>query len=489
MSISFNSIPSGLLVPFVAVEFDASRAQQGPALLRYRALLIGQKTDAGTGEGDELYRISSESDVIDLAGRGSLAHRMARSWFRNDGQITETWLALLEDSVSGDAAAGSIAVTGPATASGIIALYIGGERIEIAVTSGDAATAIAAAINAAINANTNLPVTATVDTAAVTITARNAGLYGNEIDLRVNYNDGEKTPAGVGLTVTAMANGAANPSLTNVITAMGDTWFHIIANPYRDATSLTALETELSSRNGPLRMIDGYAFCGINDTQNNLISFGTGRNSQFTLPVGQRGSPTPPYETAAAVAAKVAAYGSIDPGRPFTSLPLVGVLPPQQSARLTLAERNILIANGIGTLRYSADGGMEIERLVTTYKLNSAGSADTAYRDANTLLTLMYLRYSFRVQIAAKYPRHKLADDGSRASAGQALMTPSVGKAEAIGWFRDMERLVLVENFETFKANLIVVRNDQDPNRLDFLLPPDLINQLLVVAAQIQFRL
>jgi len=132
MSISFNSIPSGLLVPFVAVEFDASRAQQGPALLRYRALLIGQKTDAGTGEGDELYRISSESDVIDLAGRGSLAHRMARSWFRNDGQITETWLALLEDSVSGDAAAGSIAVTGPATASGIIALYIGGERIEIA---------------------------------------------------------------------------------------------------------------------------------------------------------------------------------------------------------------------------------------------------------------------------------------------------------------------------------------------------------------------
>ncbi len=37
------TIPSGLRVPFNAVEFDNSQAQQGPALLAYRALLIGQK--------------------------------------------------------------------------------------------------------------------------------------------------------------------------------------------------------------------------------------------------------------------------------------------------------------------------------------------------------------------------------------------------------------------------------------------------------------
>jgi phage tail sheath gpL-like len=52
-----------------------------------------------------------------------------------------------------------------------------------------------------------------------------------------------------------------------------------------------------------------------------------------------------------------------------------------------------------------------------------------------------------------------------------------------------METLGLVENIEQFKTDLIVERNVQDPNRLDFLLPPDLVNQFIVGAAQIQFRL
>jgi phage tail sheath gpL-like len=73
--------------------------------------------------------------------------------------------------------------------------------------------------------------------------------------------------------------------------------------------------------------------------------------------------------------------------------------------------------------------------------------------------------------------------------AGQLVMTPKLGKAEAVGWFEDMQELGLVENVEQFIRDLVVERNAQDPNRLDFLLPPDLINQLMVVAAQVQFRL
>ena len=42
---------------------------------------------------------------------------------------------------------------------------------------------------------------------------------------------------------------------------------------------------------------------------------------------------------------------------------------------------------------------------------------------------------------------------------------------------------------ELFKENLIVERNATDPNRLDVLFPPDLINQLRVFATLVQFRL
>ncbi|XFB08767.1 hypothetical protein AAGT13_20535, partial [Azotobacter salinestris] len=47
----------------------------------------------------------------------------------------------------------------------------------------------------------------------------------------------------------------------------------------------------------------------------------------------------------------------------------------------------------------------------------------------------------------------------------------------------------LVENIDDFKANLVAERNASDPNRLDLLLPPDLVNQLRIIANKIQFRL
>ena len=122
-------------------------------------------------------------------------------------------------------------------------------------------------------------------------------------------------------------------------------------------------------------------------------------------------------------------------------------------------------------------------------QLSAAGSADPAYLDVTTILTLMYLRFTFRTRIATRYPRHKLANDGARFGAGQAVITPLLGKAEAVAWFREMEDLGLVEGFDQFKRDLVVERNVSDANRLDFLLSPDLINQLVVGAAKIQFLL
>ena len=86
-----------------------------------------------------------------------------------------------------------------------------------------------------------------------------------------------------------------------------------------------------------------------------------------------------------------------------------------------------------------------------------------------------------------KFPRHKLADDGTRFGAGQAVLTPKTAKAEALAKFSEWEERGLVENAEQFRNDIIVERNRQNPNRLDFMLPPDLINQLMVTAAQIGF--
>jgi len=489
-TIAFNAVPSGSRVPFFFAEFDSSKAQQGPSLLAYRALVVGQKVAAGTGTANALYKVTSADQVLPLAGRGSMLHRQAIAWFRNN-RSTETWIGILADNAAGVAATGTVTVTGPATAAGTISLYVGSDLVQVAVASAAVQNDIATAIAAAITANLDLPVTAAAATNVVTLTHRHKGAVSNDVDLRVNYRDGEKLPAGVSIAIVAMANGVTNPVLTSLIAALGDSWYHVVAHPYTDATSLSALEVELASRFGPLRMIDGVAITSAVGTQSVLGTLGDTRNSPHSCIVAQPGKNplTPPCEFAAAVAAVVAYYSPADPARPHQTLPLAGVLPPAEADRFTMQERDLELHDGIGTTKVAAGGQVQIERIVTTNQTNAAGAADTAYLDLTTMLTLMYLRYDFRSIWPREYPRHKLAADGTRFGSGQAIITPKTAKARAIAWFRSMEELGLVENFDQFKQDLVVERNATDPNRLDFLLPPDLINQFVTGAASIQFRL
>jgi phage tail sheath gpL-like len=494
MSISFNSVPSNIRIPFVAVEFDSSKAQQGPALLAYKALLIGQKLTAGTFTADALVKVSNIDQVITGAGRGSMLHRQALAWFASN-KSTELWLGVLSDNGGGVAATGTIVVAGPATASGTIALYLGGERVTVGVNNADASTAIATAIGAAINANADLPVTASVGASTVTLTFRHKGLAGNAYDVRANFRDGDATPAGVTLTITAVGAvvaGTLNPVMTNLIAAMADMWFQIWSHPYTDATSLVAIEGELATRFGPMRQQQGLAITSATGSFSTLTALGVGRNSPHSVIVSQTGlAPlTPPMEFAAEVAAVVAVAGAVDPARPFQTLALTRALAaPETDQWDSFTERNTFLFSGIATTKRVTGGGVQLDRIITTYQLSPSGAADTAYLDATTMLTLLYLRFSFRVRMQNRYPRHKLANDGTRFGAGQAIITPKLGKAEAITWFREMEELGLVEGFDQFKRDLVCERNVSDPNRLDFLLPPDILNGLIVVGAQIQFRL
>lgn len=493
MTISFNEIPTNLRVPLISVEINNSSAVTGPALLAYRVLLVGQKTSAGSATADTLHRVTTADAVATLAGRGSLLHRMALAYFANNAS-TETWIGVLADDGSGVAATGTLTFTGPSTAAGTLVPYIAGVRVPVGVTSGQTAAQVATAVVAAITANTNLPVTAAVGGSGsehiVTWTARNKGTNGNDIDVRMNYRAGEALPAGIGVTIAAGTTGATNPDLAGLIAALGDQWFQVVAHPYTDDGSLDALEAELASRFSATRMIDAVAITSAAGSQATLATLGDGRNSPHSLIIVQPGDNpvTPPAEYAAAVAGVVAYYAQIDPARPFQTLPVRGVLPPADADLFTRNERNLLLLDGISTTVLGAGGVLQLERLITTYQENAAGQEDTSYLSAETMFTLMYVRYSFRAWMA-KYSRHKLADDGARIAAGQAVITPGIGKAEAFAWFRSLEELGLVEDFDAFKAGLVVERNASDPNRLDFLLPPNLINQLVGVAASLQFVL
>lgn len=490
MALSFDSIPSALRTPGVYTEIDSTRAQSGVQLLNCRILVIGQLAAGATVAALTLTRVTSVEQARTAFGAGSMAAIMCEAAMASNS-TSELWVLPVADAGSGVAAAGSVTYSGSPTAAGTVELYVGGRRVRVGVSTSDTPASIATATAAAIMADTTLPVTAAVDggvPARLNITARNKGEAGNSIDLRIGYY-GEALPAGISATIVAMASGATNPDLTAALAAIGDNWFQCWALPYTDAANLALVEAELASRFGPLREIEGHAFVAARGSVGTLGTLGDSRNSKHLTIVAAQGEPMPTYAKAAETAALVAFYASIDPARPLQTLAYSYCLPPALSARFTRQERNLLLFDGVATT-YVDDGGvMRTERLVSTYKTNALGSPDTAYLDVETIYTLMLIRHDWRDYLRRKYPRHKLAADGTRYGPGQAVVTPNLIKAEAVAKFREWEELALVENIDQFKADLIAERNGSDPNRLDVLLPPDLVNGLRIVANKIAFRL
>lgn len=488
MTISFNDIPSTQRIPFTYVEFDSSRAVKGPLTQPFKVLIIGQKTSAGTATVEVPIQVRPGSQSRTLFGPGSQLHHMCEAFFENN-ETSEVWVIPLADLVAGTLAAGKFAITGPATAAGTLAAYIGGKVVQVAVGSTDSASTVATALAAAITADADLPVTASANSGDVTVTAKNKGLEGNFIDLRVNYYSEDALPTGLAVTITPMATGTGNPDADDALDVMGSVQYNALIHPWTDEANIDKITLELDDRWGPLTQRDGHAFTGTNVSYADSCTLGNKFNSKHSTIVSLPKSPTLPWEIGAAIGAVVSYYSPIDPARPIQNLAVQGILPPAAADKITDAERNLLLYAGISTLKIGTDGTVYVERLITNYQTNAYGAEDTAYLDLEPKLTLSYLRYDFRNWTLTKYPRHKVADDGTRFGPGQAILTPKTFKAAVVGWFREKEEMGLVEGVDQFKDDLVVERNIADPTRLDTLMSPDLVNQLRIMGVQIQYLL
>lgn len=487
--ITFNTIPVSMNTPGAYIEVDGSRANLGLPVPRRRTVIIGQRLASGTAAINTLTRVDTIAAGKVLAGQGSMLARMIELYKLNDS-TTELWIVPVNDLVGGSKASMTYTVSAQPTAAGTLFLRLTDQAIPVAVAAGQSTASIATAIGAAINANPDLPVSATVVGSVVTITCDHKGTLGNGLDFRLNYNPGETTPAGFAATPTAFTGGAGAPDITTALAAIGDEPFATFVHAYTDSTNLSAIEAFLATRFDGLHQNDGLAFTAAVDTLGNLETLGLSRNSPFAPIGGIKGLPNPFWELAAAMAGQVAASGTIDPAQPLTGLALTGIHAPAIVDRFIRQEREYLLADGISTFTIDGNGAVCIERMVTTYTLNAQGLPDTAFRDVNTMLTLAYLRFSRRYMILTTFPRYKLGNDGTAYNAGQKIATPSSIKAAIIAQYKQWIGAGLIEDkLDVYKAALVVSRDRTDVNRINTIDSPDLMNQFLVFASQIQFTL
>jgi len=500
MPIEFAQIPANWKQPLYWVELDPSMA--GLPTNRQPILLVGQKLTAGKAALDVPIAIGTVAQAIDQFGRGSMLARMFAVLMENN-VAHEMWGLPATDPVGGTQATGNITVTSPPTEAGSIHLYIAGQVVVVNVTATDTANQVASKINDAITAALDLPCVSNVVTGSlnqVALTCRWKGQSGNDIDLRDSYKGavaGEKLPAGLVLTYAnsgKFAGGAGTPNFTVPIANLSDEPYEYVALPYNDGTSIDAWSVEFGAsdtgRWGWLRQQYGLVFLARRDTYSGQIVWGaTNNDAVLTTMAIEVNAPSPVWDWAAAYAGKGARALANDPARPLQTLELAAILGAPKHMRFSITELNNLSGVGLATQRMGPNDLPQIQRETSMYRLNSLGQGDDAYELITTPATLARLIRNQRQAITSKFPRHKLADNGTRFGVGQKIVTPSIIKAELVAQYRIDEFNGLVENTKAFKDALTVERDPNDPNRVNVLYPPDLINQMRVFAVLAQFRL
>jgi phage tail sheath gpL-like len=500
MPIQFNNIPNTIRTPGAFVEVDNSRALGNRLVpIPHKVLLIGQKSAGGSVPSEVLTAITRDNLADGYFGNGAQLARMCNV-FKANNPNTELFALALSD-VSGVTASGAIntsialsATNGSCSGGGVYYLLLNGVQAYVTLTSGMSVTDVNSAIQTVVNANSALPMTAATNaTSALTLIAVNSGTNGNYLDIRANYYAGQSDPVCFidSATITGMAAGATDPDLGDVWAIIDDERFNYIIQPYIDAANLTEIETELSSRFGPLVNQQGHGFACVRGTHASCTTLGNSRNSEHNTIMGVYDSPIDPAEWAAALGAIAAFNLNNDPARPLHYLQLKGILPPPVASRFTRTERDILLYDGIATSIVDSGGNVQIERCITTYQTNAAGLADPSYLDIQTLATLGEIRDQFAARMILRFisPRFKLADDGFPVQPGTNVATPGTVRQEIIALFGTLRDEGLIENLDDFVDNLIVERDTTDANRINCLLPPDLINQFRVLAANLQFLL
>ena len=200
-------LPSGYtpsLLPRIAIAVRLGVGPQ-PASNDYAVAMLGNKTTAGLMAAATPTEVAGVDDANTQCGaRSELAH-MCRAWFGLAPRGRTSVCAVAENG-SAIAATATLAFATTATAAGVVRLRIGGRRLpEVVISSGDTASAVATAVNTMLGLYTDLPCTAGVSTATVTLTAAQGGPRGN--DIRVVC---EIVPAGTSaVAMTVALNGGS----------------------------------------------------------------------------------------------------------------------------------------------------------------------------------------------------------------------------------------------------------------------------------------
>lgn len=492
--ITFDEIPAQWEVPGTYVEVKPNYSQAGLVAYPAKVLIIAQMLADGQAQANTPYPVYSAAQAQLLFGPGSIAAQMADYFIRANPYVLLDMIGV-PDAEGAVKASSTVTIGGAATAAGTLAFYLQGVRVPLAVSAGDAAATVAANLLAAIQDTASMTdpndigVSATNAGAVVTLTALHGGTLGNGLDARVNFQPGDMTPPGLTVTITPMAGGATDPSVSAALNAIATSWYTDIMMCWTDAANVALLEGVLKTRYGAMAKLDSHAYGALAMTYGAALANQDGLDCPYRSVLAAQNPPQPSWFWAASLGGVCSYNLANDPSRQLRGLALPGILAPAPADRFTLDERNLLLVSGISTFDVAVDGTVTLERVVTEYTTSAAGVPDQAYHDIMAPKVATRIRYDWYGYVDLLWPRNKLAPDGTIAAEyDPSVVTPSRAKASWAARSLLYERNGWIENSQQTAAQSEFEIDTSDQNRLDCRLQYQRIGNLMVLAASLEFQ-
>lgn len=466
-AISFDTVPGSIRVPGQYIEFNTRNAVQGLPQNPQKLLIIAPQS-GGTQTAGEPVQIYSDIEAAEHFGKGSLAHLMVRQALINNAYLNLTVIGLADNS-AGVAAAGNITLTGNAAAAGALTLRVAGSEVSVSVNSGETAATVAERLKAAVEAS-DLLVSAGVAEGVVTLTAKSKGEWANGLPIEVDVGT-----SGLTYQITALANGAKNAEITPALAKVAGKHYHIICSALMDEANAKALSTHVDQVSNAIEQRGAIGVLAWRGTMATGSAYTAKLNDGRISCAWYKGAAEPEALIAAGYAA-VLAFEE-DPARPLNTLQIKSLkITPDEKWPL-FSECNSALYNGLTPLTV-VNNKVQIMRAVSTYTKNPANADDPALLDITTIRTLDYVRRAVKERIALRFPRDKLHS-----------RTPLKVKSEILDVLLKLEQAEIIENVEANKNKLLVERSGQDANRLNAVIPADVVNGLHVFAGRVDLIL
>ena len=410
-----------------------------------RVLFVGQMTSAGSAAGGSLItNIQDDNSWDPLFGPSSMLADMIRN-ARVLNKVSR-FDAIPLDDVGTVKATITMTVLGTSTSAGSFVISIGSKQnhtVTVAIDTAQDPTAIALAMVAAINGDLTMPFTALSAAGVVTLTADNAGTYGNEMGVQITG-----TVEGVtSVTLAAGTTGAVDPTLTSVLDVIGDIRYQTIVWPYSSTSpdQLNPLITLLDGRfNSSIDVLDGVGITAAIGSSGTLETNYSSLNSQSLVIIGDSSSTVATeyfkvpsvFEIPAVKAAQIGAIRAIRrtegasiadflsgeagldsfgspalSSRPYFNTPISTIPISTTTPGYSQSEVESLIDDGISVIgNNSTLTSIIMGEIVTTYKTDAASNLDISFKYLNYVDTSSAVREYFTNNLKARFAQTRLTD-------------------------------------------------------------------------------